>query len=122
MTAELAQQLEKQRKELDISISQVARRSKVSRATVTRMLSGEIDSCSLASISAVCSVLGLELGITKCVDLAPIVAKEKALKIASLARGSCSLENQTIADDTFARTVDRLAMKLLAGSRRRLWA
>lgn len=119
---QLAEQIEQQRRILDISVSQTAKLANVSRATVTRMLNGEIESCSLASITAVCNVLGLEIGITNRMDRAPLVAKQKAEKIARLARGNCSLENQSVGDDTFARTVDRLTIELLVGSRRRLWA
>ncbi len=125
MDHELARCLNKQQKALDISVSEIARWAKVSRATVSRILRGDIGHCNFASIMAVCEVLGIDFGefrVKRGAERISEVASEKAERLARLAQGNCSLENQTISSDAFTDTVERIKLSLLSGSRRRLWA
>ncbi len=125
MEHELASCLKAQQEKLGISISEIARWSKISRATVSRILSDEIGTCNFSSIIAVCRVLGVDFGNfkqTSRIDRLNEVALEKAQKLARLAKGNCSLENQSISEGSYTETVELLKAKLLSGSPRRLWA
>jgi len=55
--------LQRRVKELDISISDLARRSGVSRATVIRMLGGKNEHYSVSNLQAVLTALGMQIDL-----------------------------------------------------------
>lgn len=124
MGVEVVQQIEAQRRSLGLSVSQLARLAKVSRATVSRMLNGEIENCSIATLLAVCQVLGINIGVVdvaKSRDILLNRAHTKAVSLARVARGNCSLENQNISDDDFNDIVGAVTDDLMAGPRSYVW-
>ena len=80
--------------ELEISISDLARRSGVSRATVIRILGGKDEHYSVSNLQAVLSALGMKM------DLLAIPAKgfkdsiatQKAKRLIALTQGNVALE------------------------------
>lgn len=65
MTAmpKIAEALRRQKSELDISASQIARMAGVSRSSVCRVLSGKHERCRLRTLTAVARVIGIEIGV-----------------------------------------------------------
>jgi transcriptional regulator with XRE-family HTH domain len=84
--------------ELEMSISDLARRSGVSRATVIRILGGKDEHYSVSNLQAVLSALGMKM------DLLAIPAKEfkdsiatqKAQRLIALTQGNVALESQAV--------------------------
>jgi len=85
-------------KELDMSISDLARRSGVSRATVIRILGGKDQHYSVSNLQDVLSALGMKM------DLAAVpaqrfrdtIATQKAQRLIALTQGNVALESQTV--------------------------
>jgi transcriptional regulator with XRE-family HTH domain len=117
-------QIERRRRELGISLKELARRSSVSLPTLNRMVSGRHLNVSFASVLAVAETVGLEL------DARPVIrgevlrrhaARDKAAKIVRMVQGTSALEGQGLGAAELRDMVDRTADELLT-SNRRLWS
>ena len=109
--------------ELEISISDLARRSGVSRATVIRILSGKDEQYSVSNLQAVLTALGMKM------DLSAIPAKrfndsiaaQKAQRLIALTQGNVALESQAVSEASAKEHLEA-TKKRIASSSRKLWA
>ena len=106
-----------------MSISDLARRSGVSRATVIRILGGKDENYSVSNLQGILSALGMKM------DLSAIPAKrfkdaiatQKARRLIALTQGNVALESQAVSA-AFARAHLEAAKARIASSSRKLWA
>ncbi len=109
--------------ELDMSISDLARRSGVSRATVIRILGGKDERYSVSNLQAVLSALGMKM------DLLAIPAKgfknsiatQKAKRLIALTQGNVALESQAVSAASAQEHLEATKARI-ASSSRKLWA
>jgi transcriptional regulator with XRE-family HTH domain len=109
--------------ELDMSISDLARRSGVSRATVIRILGGKDEHYSVSNLQAVLSALGMKLDLLAipAEQFRDTIATQKAQRLIAITQGNVALESQAV---SAASTQEHLkATKArIASSSRKLWA
>ncbi len=121
---QLFQELEKRRRELGISRSALARRSRVSLPTVNRIMSAQHESATFAHVAAIAQALGMEL--TPVVkdgseELRRKQATRKARHLVGLVQGTSGLEGQAVEQSDLESMVARTTEKLLR-SKRKLWS
>jgi transcriptional regulator with XRE-family HTH domain len=106
-----------------MSISDLARRSGVSRATVIRILGGKDENYSVSNLQAVLSALGMKI------DLLAIPAKrfkdsiatQKAQRLIALTQGNVALESQAVSAASAQEHLEATKSRI-ASSSRKLWA
>lgn len=117
--------LDNRRKELGLSYAALSQRSKVSQATVVRLLSGRNPHISLQNVVAIAEALGFELVLSSTVsvhELRKQQAREKARRLVALMQGTSGLEAQAlVSSEDIDDMTDETACELLSGSSRRLW-
>jgi len=120
----LTASLNSRRKELGMSFSALAVRSRVSEPTIKRMFSDQPTAASFTSVAAVAQALGMPVGFTAMDpdELRRQQARRKAERVARLVQGTSALEDQAVDSAEYNRLVERSYHELLAGSPRRLWA
>jgi transcriptional regulator with XRE-family HTH domain len=109
--------------ELEMSISDLARRSGVSRATVIRILGGKDEHYSVSNLQAVLFALGMKI------DLSAIPAKrfidsiatQKAKRLIALTQGNVALESQAVSPASAQEYLEATKARI-ASSSRKLWA
>src|SRR5438552_1460058 len=107
-----------------MSYSVLARRSKVSMATVVRILSGKHPEASFASVSRIAEALGSERTFrwrSRESAFKEEQAKRKAESLARMAQATSGLEGQAVSRETVEEMKSQIVHELLAGSSRRLW-
>ena len=116
--------LNERRRELRMTIPQLARRSGISTATVARVLRGE-PTVAMGHVCAVADALGMEVGVRPRLSAAALVrraAKAKARRAAALVQATSALEAQGLSKHQFDAMVDRTARELQAAGGKILWA
>lgn len=110
-------------KELDISISDLARRSGVSRATVIRILGGKDEHYSVSNLQAILSVLGMtiELAAVPAEQFKDAIATQKAKRLIALTQGNVALESQAIPAASAKKHLEATKAQIVSSSRK-LWA
>ena len=117
--------LNERRRQLGISLADVARLSGVSLPTVQRILGDKDHGTTLPNLVAIAEAIGLGLGSRseiKVTELREQQARRKAERLVGMVQGSSALEGQAVDKDTYERMVEQTVHELLAGSNRRLWA
>lgn len=116
--------LDERRRELRMTIPQLARRSGISPATVARVLRGE-STVAMGHVFAVADALGMQLGLRPRVSVDSLLrqaAHRKAKRAASLVQATSALEGQGLSRHQFDAMVDRTARELQAAGGKTLWA
>jgi transcriptional regulator with XRE-family HTH domain len=119
----LSKLLQNRVNELDISISDLARRSGVSRATVIRILGGKDENYSVSNLQAVLSSLGMEMNLSAipAKGFKDSIATQKAKRLIALAQGNVALESQAVSEAS-AQEHLKATKERIASSSRKLWA
>ena len=122
--SQLITKIEIRRKELGISIENLAKLSHSGVRTVNRLLAGE--DVKLSTVEKITTVLGLDFAGNEIVavkELEKRRAKEKALFMASLVQSTSALEKQGLEQNSLDRMIDRFEKEFLCGKyRKKLWA
>ena len=116
--------LENRRRAVGMTFDDLARRSKVSRATVCRILRGDHASVSFSKVMAVADALGLSAFFDPVVDNDAFLerqAESKAKFLVGMVQGTMGLEAQGVNSFDVDRMVRETTRTLLAGSKRKLW-
>ncbi len=120
--------LERRRRELGMSRRVLAERSRVSHATVNRILSGNgLKRTSLSTLEALAHALDVKLtleaeALSSSMDFRENQAWVRAKEIASMIQGTSALESQAIDDGAYQEIVRQTVHELLAGAKDRIWA
>jgi transcriptional regulator with XRE-family HTH domain len=121
--SEIVVRIQKRRRDLGISVSDLARRSGVSRATVIRILDGSDHEFSFANLQAILLALGISLDLTEIPAELFIdqVATTKAKRLIALTQGNVALESQAVPQTSAQCHLDETKARIAASSRK-LWA
>ena len=118
------QLLDQRRRELGMTYAILAKRSRVSVATVCRILSGSDPGASFANVQAVAEALGMAVSLTSASDPTEYrlqQAQQKARRLVGLVQGTSALEGQAVDAEAIEDMQNQTIHELLAGSPRKLW-
>ena len=116
--------LDDRRRDLGMTIPQLARRSRVSTATVSRVLRGE-PTVATGHGCAVADALGMQLGVRPRVSVNAMLrraAQAKARRAATLVQATSALEGQGLSRHQLEAMVERTERELQAAGGKMLWA
>ena len=120
---ELIQKIESRKKQINISIENLAKLSNLGVRTVNRFFAG--DDVKLSTIERITNLLGLDFAGNEVVPLTQLQkqrAKEKALFMASLVQSTSALEVQGLEEDSLNTIIDKFEKEFLQGQyKNRLW-
>ena len=120
---ELIQKIENRKKQINISIENLAKLSHLGVRTVNRFFAGE--DVKLSTIERITNLLGLDFAGNEVIPLKELEkqrAKEKALFMASLVQSTSALEAQGLEKDSLNKIIDKFEKEFLQGQyKNRLW-
>ena len=120
---ELIQKIENRKKQINISIENLAKLSHLGVRTVNRFFAG--DDVKLSTIERITNLLGLDFAGNEVLPLKELEkqrAKEKALFMASLVQSTSALEAQGLEKDSLNKIIDKFEKEFLQGQyKNRLW-
>ncbi|WP_323589151.1 helix-turn-helix domain-containing protein [Aliarcobacter butzleri] len=120
---ELIQKIENRKKQINISIENLAKLSNLGVRTVNRFFAGE--DVKLSTIERLTNLLGLDFAGNEVIPLNQLQkqrAKEKALFMASLVQSTSALEVQGLEEDSLKKIIDKFEKEFLEGQyKNRLW-
>src|SRR5205823_4847667 len=124
-TMHILNTLESRRRDLRISVTDLARRSKVSLPTVNRILSGRFPNASFANVLAVANALGMSASfepLSPAAEFREEQARRKAKRLVGMVQATSALEAQAVDDESLRQMTRQTVHELLAGSPRALWS
>ena len=120
---ELIRKIENRKKQINISIENLAKLSNLGVRTVNRFFAG--DDVKLSTIERLTNLLGLDFAGNEVIPLNQLQkqrAKEKALFMASLVQSTSALEAQGLEKDSLNKIIDKFEKEFLQGQyKNRLW-
>ncbi len=121
---ELLEKIKIRRKELGITVENLAILSQVGAKTIMRFFSG--DDVKLSTVEKLTSVLGLDFAGNEIIDTKTLKekrAKQKAIYIVSLTQDTSALEMQGLEDDYIQKLIEETKQEFLNGQyKKNLWA
>ena len=121
--SQLIDKIEIRKKELGISIENLAILSHSGVRTINRLFAGE--DVKLSTVEKITNILGLDFAGNETVALKELEkkrAKQKAIFMASLVQSTSALEMQGLEKNTLDKMIHRFEKEFLTGSYRdRLW-
>lgn len=118
------EKLDERRRELRMTIPQLARRSGVSTATVARVLRSE-STVAIGHVQAVAEALGMTVELRPQASARSLVrraARAKAVRAVALVQATSALEGQGLSKAQLAAMIDRTCAELHATGGKTLWA
>ena len=120
---ELIQKIENRKKQINISIENLAKLSNLGVRTVNRFFAG--DDVKLSTIERITNLLGLDFAGNEVIPLNQLQkqrAKEKALFMASLVQSTSTLEFQGLEKDSLDKIIHKFEKEFLQGQyKNKLW-
>jgi transcriptional regulator with XRE-family HTH domain len=120
---ELIQKIENRKKQINITIENLAKLSNLGVRTVNRFFAG--DDVKLSTIENITNLLGLDFAGNEIIPLNQLQkqrAKEKALFMASLVQSTSALEVQGLEKDSLNKIIHKFEKEFLQGQyKNRLW-
>lgn len=112
--SEILARIQKRKRDLDVSVSDLARRSGVSRATVIRILAGEDHEYSFANLQAILLALGISLDLTEipAEQFRDQIATAKAKRLVALTQGNVALESQAVSRASAQSHLDEVKARI----------
>jgi len=118
------EELNKRRLELGMSMSDLARLSKVSLPTVQRILNGKAPHASIANVLAIAAILGVRfaLQMNPAATICRERALEKARKLVGMVQATSALEGHSLGARSLDKMVAKTVCELLDAGKRSLWS
>ena len=120
---DLIEKIIARKKELNITVENLAKLSGVSVRTINRLLKNE--DVKLSTIESVTNLLGLDFAGNEVVSLEELKkqrAREKALFLASIVQGTSALEMQGLEEDSLKNIITNYEQAFLKGEyKNTLW-
>ena len=119
----LSKVLQNRARELEMSITDLARRSGVSRATVIRILGGKDQGYTVSNLQSILTALGMTMDLLEipAEQFKEAIALQKAQRLIALTQGNVALESKAVSA-TSAQAHLGATKTRIASSRRKLWA
>jgi len=114
---DLIERIIKRKKQLNITVDNLAKLSGVSVRTINRLLANE--DVKLSTIEEVTNFLGLDFSGNEQVSLKELKkqrAREKAILLASIVQGTSTLELQGLDEESLNTIIATLEIEFLSGS------
>ena len=120
---ELIQKIQNRKKQINISIENLAKLSNLGVRTVNRFFAG--DDVKFSTIEKITNLLGLDFAGNEVIPLNQLQkqrAKEKALFMASLVQSTSTLEFQGLEKDSLDKIIHKFEKEFLQGQyKNKLW-
>lgn len=120
---ELIKKIENRKKEINITIENLAKLSNLGVRTVNRFFAG--DDVKLSTIERITNLLGLDFAGNEVISLKELEkqrAKKKALFMASLVQSTSALEAQGLGEESLNKIISKFEKEFLQGEyKNRLW-
>lgn len=120
---ELIQKIENRKKQINISIENLAKLSNLGTRTINRFFAGE--DVKLSTIERLTNLLGLDFAGNEVISLKQLEkqrAKEKAIFMASLVQSTSALEVQGLEKKSLDKIISKFEKEFLVGNyKNRLW-
>ena len=120
----LLEKVKQRKKDIGLTIDNIAKLSKLGNRTVTRFFAGE--DVKLSTLEKITNILGLDFSGDEVVDIKTLRenrAKEKALYIVSLVQDTSALENQGLNSKHIEKLIEETKEQFLNGEyQKNLWA
>ena len=120
---DLIQKIENRKKQINITVENLAKLSNLGVRTVNRFFAG--DDVKLSTIERITNLLGLDFAGNEVISLKELEkqrAKEKALFMASLVQSTSALEVQGLEIDSLNKIIAKFEKEFLQGQyKNRLW-
>lgn len=120
---DLIQKIENRKKQINITVENLAKLSNLGVRTVNRFFAG--DDVKLSTIERITNLLGLDFAGNEVISLKELEkqrAKEKALFMASLVQSTSALEAQGLEENSLNKIIDKFEKEFLQGQyKNRLW-
>ena len=106
-----------------MSITDLARRSGVSRATVIRILGGKDQRYTVSNLQSILTALGMTMDLLEipAEQFKEGIALQKAQRLIALTQGNVALESQAVSSISAQAHLDATKARI-ASSGRKLWA
>lgn len=123
MRHQLIAKIEQRRKQLKISLENLAKLSNLGMRTLNRFLAG--DDVKLSTIESITNILGLDFAGNEVVPFEQLQknrAHQKALLMASLVQSTSALEMQGLEKEIIEKMIAQFEQAFLSGEyKKRLW-
>lgn len=123
MRHQLVERIEQRRKQLKISLENLAKLSQLGMRTLNRFFAG--DDVKLSTVESITNVLGLDFAGNEVVPLTQLQknrAYQKALFMASLVQSTSALEMQGLDKEILEKMIAQFEKAFLRGEyKKRLW-
>ena len=121
----LTGKLDKRRQELGMTFEALSKRSDVPVSTLKAIFKKGVEHATFANVTAIAGALGVDIEFTDEVDSYELLhqqAVKKARELVGMVQATSGLESQAVAQNQIETMIQQLVHKLMAGSRRKLWA
>lgn len=123
MRNQLVERIEQRRKQLKISLENLAKLSQLGLRTLNRFLAG--DDVKLSTVESITTILGLDFAGNEVVPVTQLQknrAHQKAQFMASLVQSTSALEMQGLEKETVEKMIAEFEQSFLSGEyKKRLW-
>ncbi|CAC9623780.1 hypothetical protein [uncultured Gammaproteobacteria bacterium] len=119
---DLLKRVQKRKKEIGLTIDNIAKLSNLGNRTVTRFLAG--DDVKMSTVENVTHLLGLDFAGNEVISIADLKqnrAKEKALYMVSLVQDTSSLEQQGLDNEQLNLLIEQAKDSFLHQYQKSLW-
>ena len=119
------EKLDKRRQELGMTFEALSKRSKVPVSTLKAIFKKGVEHATFANVAAIADALGVDIEFADEVDSYELLhqqAVKKARELLGMVQATSGLESQAVAQNQIEKMIQQLVHKLMAGSRRKLWA
>ena len=120
----LLEKIKTRKKQIGLTIDNIAKLSQLGNRTVTRFFAGE--DVKLSTLEKITNVMGLDFAGNELIDIETLKeqrAKEKALYIVSLVQDTSALEMQGLESEAINLLIEDTKEQFLTGAyRKNLWA
>lgn len=122
---DITEKLDKRRQELGMTFEALSKRSGVPISTLKAIFKKGVERATFANVAAIADALGIDIEFTDGVDSYELLhqqAVKKARELVGMVQATSGLESQAVAQRQIEKMIQQLVHKLMAGSRRKLWA
>ena len=119
------QRLDTRRQELGMTFEALSKRSGVPVSTLKAIYKKGVEHATFANVAAIAEALGVDIEFANEMDSYELLhqqAVKKARELVGMVQATSGLESQAVAQSQIEKMVQQLVHKLMAGSRRKLWA